>query len=63
MTRKEDTLGQVMSSPVITVSASDILGAAAKTMVKHDIGAVVVLEMGNYVGIVTECDETGNRRD
>ena len=55
---KEDTLGHLMSSPVTTVNSDDTLTVAAETMVKHGIGAVVVLEVRNPAGIVTERDIT-----
>ena len=55
---REDTLAQVMSSPVTTMKASDTLAVAAKKMVKQNIGSVVVLEGKEPVGIITERDIT-----
>ena len=55
---REDTLAQVMSSPVTTMKASDALAVAAKKMVKQNIGSVVVLEGREPVGIITERDIT-----
>jgi len=55
---REDTLAQVMSSPVTTMKASDPLAVAAKKMVKQNIGSVVVLEGKEPVGIITERDIT-----
>jgi len=55
---REDTLAQVMSSPVTTMKASDPLAVAAKKMVKQNIGSVVVLEGREPVGIITERDIT-----
>jgi len=55
---REDTLAQVMSSPVTTMKASDALAVAAKKMVKQNIGSVVVLEGKEPVGIITERDIT-----
>lgn len=55
---KEDTLGHVMSSPVVSVTPKDTLRAAAKKMVKHGIGAVMVLDGNKPVGILTERDIT-----
>jgi CBS domain-containing protein len=55
---REDTLGQVMSSPVTTIKISDSLAIAAKKMVKQNIGSVVVLEGKVPVGIITERDVT-----
>lgn len=54
----EDTLAQVMSSPVTTMKTSDALAVAAKKMVKQNIGSVVVLEAKEPVGIITERDIT-----
>ena len=47
-----------MSSPVITMDEKGTVGAAAKLMIKHDIGAVVVTKGNSPVGIVTERDIT-----
>jgi CBS domain-containing protein len=57
-TPKEDTLGQVMSKPVTTLKTADRVSTAMETMVKQDIGSIVVLEGDNPVGIVTERDMT-----
>lgn len=53
-----DTLGNVMSSPVTTMDLKGTLGDAAQLMIQHDIGSVVVVEGKNPVGIVTERDIT-----
>jgi len=55
---EKDTLGHLMSSPVTTIDANGTLDVAARLMVEHDIGSVVVLEVGKPVGIVTERDIT-----
>ena len=47
-----------MSSPVITMAAKANLASAAKTMVKHDIGSVVIIDGKEPAGIVTERDIT-----
>src|SRR5208282_5251158 len=52
----EDTVAGVMTSPVKTINASDTLGTAAEAMVINEIGAVVVIEGMNLIGIVTERD-------
>jgi hypothetical protein len=44
--------------PVITVNADDTIRAAAGKMVERGIGAVVVVEEGKPVGILTERDVT-----
>jgi CBS domain-containing protein len=51
-------LEHVMSVPVITINAIDTLRVAAECMVKNNIGAIVVVEGNNPVGIVTERDVT-----
>jgi len=53
-----DTLGNVMSSPVTTMESKGTLGDAAQLMIQHDIGSVVVVEGKNPVGIITERDIT-----
>ncbi|MGO9644146.1 MAG: cyclic nucleotide-binding/CBS domain-containing protein [Candidatus Bathyarchaeia archaeon] len=52
----EDTVAHIMTSPVKTINASDRLGSAAEVMVMNEIGAVVVIEGTNLIGIVTERD-------
>lgn len=58
VTPKEDTLGHIMSKPARTVGASDRLSDALELMVKHDIGAVIVVENSKPIGIITERDVT-----
>lgn len=57
-TPREDTLAQVMSSPVTTVKVSEAVSVAVKKMVKQNIGSVIVVEEKNPVGIITERDVT-----
>jgi CBS domain-containing protein len=45
-----------MSQDLLTVSAGDRLGEAAKRMVARGVGAVLVLEGENLEGILTERD-------
>ena len=52
----EDTVARIMTSPVKTINADDTLGSAAEAMVMNEIGAVVVTEGANLIGIVTERD-------
>ena len=52
----EDTVARIMTSPVKTINASDTLGSAAEAMVMNEIGAVVVVDGTNLIGIVTERD-------
>jgi acetoin utilization protein AcuB len=46
-------VGQVMSSPPITVSEDDPLEEAARVMVEKKIGCLPVMRNGNLVGLVT----------
>jgi CBS domain-containing protein len=52
----EDILGLIMTSPVVTVTINDTIGSAAAVMVRHEIGAVVVLDRDIPIGIITERD-------
>jgi CBS domain-containing protein len=45
-----------MSQDLLTVSAGDRLGEAAKRMVARGVGAVLVMEGGRLEGILTERD-------
>ena len=47
-----------MSSPVVTIDSRRNLRSAAQTMVKHEIGSVVVAEGKKPVGMITERDIT-----
>ena len=47
-----------MTSPVITMESKGNVGSAARVMVKHEIGSVVVLDGKKPVGIITERDIT-----
>jgi CBS domain-containing protein len=47
-----------MSSPVTTIDSNSTLDVAARLMVQHDIGSVIVVEAKNPIGIVTERDIT-----
>ena len=51
------TVGEIMTSDVLTVEPSDTIGEAAEKMHAANVGAVVVVEdMVRIVGIVTERD-------
>jgi CBS domain-containing protein len=56
--QKGDLLRLVMTSPVTTMDANGTLGDAARSMVKNDIGSIVVVEGKKLVGIITERDIT-----
>jgi CBS domain-containing protein len=50
------TVANNMSQDLLTVSAGDHLGEAAKRMVARGVGAVLVMEGENLQGILTERD-------
>lgn len=49
-------VGEVMSSPPITVSEGDPLEEAARVMVHKKIGCLPVMRDGELVGLITETD-------
>lgn len=49
-------VGNIMSSPVISVGPDDALEVAAARMVEDKIGCLPVVEGGRPVGIITETD-------
>jgi len=55
-TAPPDQVSAIMSTKVVTVNAADKVMSALRTMVKHKIGSVVVVEKGKPVGILTERD-------
>jgi CBS domain-containing protein len=50
------TLGEVMTTDVLTVEPSDTIGEAAQKMTERGVGAVVVSDFGRMIGIFTERD-------
>jgi CBS domain-containing protein len=58
MTRAPDTVGEIMTRDVITVSPDETVERAVRLMVDHEIGSVVVVEADRPVGIFTERDLT-----
>jgi len=56
MTKAPDTVGEVMTREVVAVSPDDPVEGAVRSMIDHEIGAVVVLEGKAPVGILTERD-------
>jgi len=48
--------GRLMSSPVESVSPEAPIEGAARTMLNHDIGSLVVVEDTELVGILTTTD-------
>ena len=55
-TPPSELVSAIMSTKVVTVKATDKVGKALQTMVRHKIGSIVVLEKGKPVGILTERD-------
>jgi CBS domain-containing protein len=58
MTKAPDTVGEIMTRDVVTVSPSETVERALRLMVDHDIGSVVVADGGRVSGIFTERDLT-----
>jgi CBS domain-containing protein len=56
MTKAPDTVGEVMTREVVAVSPDDPVERAVRSMIDHDIGAVMVLDEEGPVGILTERD-------
>lgn len=50
------TVGEIMSSPVVTTTPLTDLADAAKVMHERKIGALPVIERGRVVGILSEID-------
>ncbi len=50
------TVGQVMTRAIVTIGPRRPLGAAARLLLDHRIGALPVVEDGRVVGILTETD-------
>jgi CBS domain-containing protein len=50
------TLGELMTSDVLTVAPEDTLGEAAQKMVDRGVGSAVVSDYGRLIGILTERD-------
>jgi len=51
-----DQVSAIMSTKVVTVNAADKVSIALRSMVKHKIGSIIVVEKGKPVGILTERD-------
>ena len=58
MTRAPDTIGELMTTDVVTVAPDDRVRDALRKMIDHDIGSVVVAEDGRAAGMFTERDVT-----
>ncbi len=52
------SVGEIMTSDVLTVEPSDTIGETAQKMVERGVSSAVVSDYGTLVGIVTERDLT-----
>ncbi len=50
------TVDKIMARQVVTVSPEATIRDAAHLMLKHEVGALPVMEEGKLVGIITESD-------
>ena len=51
-----DHVSSIMSTKVVTVKAGDKVSVALRSMVRHKIGSIIVVEKGRAIGIITERD-------
>lgn len=51
-----DTVGEIMTTDVVSVGPDDSVERAIRAMVDHDIGSVVVVEGDRAAGVFTERD-------
>jgi CBS domain-containing protein len=58
MNRAPDTIGELMSTDVVTVGPDDLVRDALRAMIDHDFGSVVVVDGGRAAGMFTERDVT-----
>ena len=49
-------VGEVMSTPLVSISAESFVEDAADLMIKHKVRRLAVIEDGKLVGIVTSTD-------
>jgi CBS domain-containing protein len=56
--REEDKLKHIMTTPVVTMNPKATILSAARIMVQHGFGSVVVIDGKKPVGIITERDIT-----
>ena len=59
-TPKEDTVAAIMTRKLVTVGFDVPVKKALATIIRKDIGSVIVLKKGEPVGIITERDVTRN---
>lgn len=53
-----EDIGDYMSSPVLSVDSESSVQEAANYMHANSIGSVLISELGEYIGMVTETDLT-----
>lgn len=58
MTKAPDTVGEIMTRDVVTVTPDDTVETAVRVMIDHEIGSVVVVEKDAPLGLFTERDLT-----
>jgi CBS domain-containing protein len=58
MTRAPDTIGELMTTDVVTIEPDRPVREALRTMIDHDFGSVVVAQDGRAIGMFTERDVT-----
>jgi CBS domain-containing protein len=58
MAVEEDHVQGIMSSPAVHVAPHATVAQALRTMIDHDIGAVVIVDGASVVGVFTERDLT-----
>lgn len=58
MTRAPDTIGELMTTSVVTVTRATTVREALQAMIDRDIGSVVVMDQAAAVGVFTERDVT-----
>lgn len=58
MTKAPDTVGEIMTVDVVTVSPGEPVERAVRAMVERDIGSVLIAEGDRAQGIFTERDLT-----
>ena len=54
----EDTVGAIMTREPVTIKPDAPVRKALQTMIKHDIGSLIVVKNGQPIGMVTERDVT-----
>jgi len=54
--RRVPSIGELMTTDLLTVAPEDTLGEAAAKMTERGIGAVIVSDFGRMIGILSERD-------